>query len=104
MFGQEHNLTENQGQINKCIVINIYCLIARHVPLKDTKTLYFHVIILLFAKRTRPDIQLCVPFLCRQVKSPTIQDHSKIGRIISYLKNTVQLPLIVETDSTEILT
>ena len=48
-----------------------------------------------------PNIHL---FLCTRVKSPTIQDHTQIGRIIGYLKNTVQLPLVAGTDSNGILT
>ena len=98
-FGQEDDLTENQGQIE------IYCLIAGTIPLKDTKMLYYHVEMLLFAKNwIRPNIQVCVPFLCTQVKSPTIQDHTKIERVTGYLIDTVQLSVVVGTDSNRILT
>ena len=60
--------------------------------------------LLFVSKCTRPNMQLCVPFLCTQVKSPTIQDYKKIERVIGYLKNTVQLPLAVGIDSDKILT
>ena len=53
---------------------------------KDADTFHRHVTRLLFAsKRARPDIQVCVAFLCTQVKSPTEQDYKKLGRVISYL-------------------
>ena len=52
----------------------------------------------------RLDIHLLVPFLCAGVKSPALQDHMKTGRVIGYLKNTVQLPFVSGTDSNGILT
>ena len=42
------------------------------LPLKDTELFHHYVARLLFiSKRAGPDIQLCVAFLCTQVKSPT---------------------------------
>ena len=65
------------------------------MPLKDTKLFHYHVARLLFtSKRVRPDIQVCVVFLYTQVKSPTKQDYKKLGRVISYLKDTVRLTLV----------
>ena len=61
----------------------------------------FHRIVarLLFAsKRARPDIQVCVAFLCTRVKSPNEQDYEKLGRVITYLMNTIHLPLIIGAD------
>ena len=52
----------------------------------------------------RPDIQVCVAFLCTRVKSPTDQDSKKLGRAISYLKETVHLPLVLGTDNSGTLT
>ena len=41
---------------------------------KDAAISHHHIAILLFAsKRARPDIQVCVTFLCTQVKSQTEQ-------------------------------
>ena len=62
---------------------------------------FFHWIVaqLLFAsKRARPDIQVCVAFLCICVKSLTEKDYEELGRVITYLKNTIYLPLIVGSD------
>ena len=88
-FGQEDNLTENQGGI-KYIGIITYYLITINIPVKDTKTSYQYDTILLCANKwTRLDIYLRAPFLCTQVRSLALQDHTQIGRVIGYLKNTV---------------
>ena len=50
-FGQEDDLTESQGQIHEYIDIKIYCLVFGNIPLKDTKTLYYHAAMLLFARK-----------------------------------------------------
>ena len=43
-------------------------------------------------------------FLCTRVKAPTKQDYKKLGKVISYLKETVHLPLIVGADDSGRLT
>ena len=61
---------------------------------KDAEIFHQHVARLLIAsKRARPDIQVCVAFLCTRVKPPNEQDYKKLGKFISYLKETVHLPL-----------
>ena len=41
------------------------------LPIKDTALFHRHVARLLFAsKRTRPDMRVCVAFLCTRVKAP----------------------------------
>ena len=66
------------------------------LPSENTDLFRRHVARLLFiSKRARPDIQVCVAFLCTQVKSTTEQDYTKLGRVISYLKGTVHLPLVI---------
>ena len=47
------------------------------------------------SKRARPDIQVCVAFLCTRVKALIEQDYKKFGKGISYLKETVHLLLVV---------
>ena len=72
---------------------------------KDMDLFYCHVARLLFAsKRARLDIQVCVAFLCTQVKSPTKQDYKKLKRVISYLQETVHLPLVIGADNRGTLT
>ena len=75
------------------------------VPTKDAELFHCYVARLLFAsKRARSDIQVCVVFLCTRVKAPTEQVHKKLGKVISYLKETVHLPLIVGVDDIGSLT
>ena len=67
------------------------------LPLKDAELFHRHVARLLFgSKRARPDIQVCVAFLYTRVKAPTEQCYKKLGRVISYLKETIHLPLVIE--------
>ena len=64
-----------------------------------------HVARLLIAsKRARLDIQVYVAFLCTRVKAPTEQDYKKLGKVISYLKEMVHLPLVVGADDSGRLT
>ena len=62
----------------------------------------------LFASKwTRPvNIQVRVAFLCTRVKSPSEQDYKykRLRRDISYLKETVHLPLIIGADNSGTLT
>ena len=43
-------------------------------------------------------------FLCTRVKAPTEKDYKKLGKVISYLKETVHLPLVVGADDSGRLT
>ena len=75
------------------------------LPSKDAELFHRHVARLLVAsKRARPDIPMCVAFLCTRVKSPTEQDYKKLGRVISDLKNTIHLPLVIGADDNGTLT
>ena len=67
----------------------------------------FHRLVarLLFAsKRARPDIQVCIAFLCTRVKAPTEQDYKKLGKVISYVSETIHLPLVIGADDSGTLT
>ena len=78
--------------------------LTRLLP-KNAELFHRHVGRLLFAsKRARPDIQVCVIFLYTQVKSPTEQDYKKLGRVISYLKETIHFPLVIGADKSGTLT
>ena len=64
--------------------------------MEDADLFHCHVAQLLFAsKRAKPDIQVCVAFLCTRVKALIEQKYKKLGKIISYLKETAHLPLVV---------
>ena len=51
------------------------------------------------AKRERPDLQVSVAFLCKQVKAPNIGDWKKLRRLVRYMRATIHLPLILGSDS-----
>lgn len=60
---------------------------------------------LLFAsKRARPDLQVCVAFLCTRVKAPTSEDYIKLGQVITYLSEKIHLPLVIGADSSGTMT
>ena len=103
-LGQEDDLMENLGRTHEYMGSIICYLITRNILVKNTKTLHHNVAMLLFTnKSTRLDIHLRVPFLCTRVKSPALQDRTKIEIIIGCLKSTVQIPFVSETDSNGIL-
>ena len=52
------------------------------------------------AKRTRPDLQVAVVFLCKQVKCLNVGDWMKWGRLVWYVRATIHLPLIIGLDGT----
>ena len=75
------------------------------LPPEDAEQFHPHVErILLASKRERSNIQVCVAFLCTQVKSPMEQDYMKLRIVISYLKETVHLLLAIGTDNSGTLT
>ena len=75
-----------------------------NLPPEDADLFHPHVARLLsVSKRARPDIQVCVAFLCTRAKSPMEKDYRKIGRVVNYLKETVHLLLVLCADNRGIL-
>ena len=71
-------------------------------PLSPKRRELFHrtVAQLLFASKwARPDIQVCVAFLCTRVMKATEEDYVKLGKAINYLKETIHLPLVLGSDA-----
>jgi hypothetical protein len=59
---------------------------------------------LLFASaRSRKDIQTAVSFLTTRVKQPDEDDWGKLKRLLSYIRGTVYMPLILKADSLSII-
>ena len=56
--------------------------------------------LLFAAKRARPDLHTAVAFLCTRVKCPNMDDWKKLVRVLSYLKDTIFLPLVLSSDGT----
>jgi hypothetical protein len=66
----------------------------------------FHRIVaklLFLCKRSRPDIQTAVAFLCTRVKSPDVDDWKKLKRTMKYLRGTADLPLTLEAGDMSVL-
>ena len=64
------------------------------VLLDDNDKSDFHTCVaqlLCLGKRTRPDILLPVTFLASRVQSPTVDNHSKLIRVLKYVKHTKHL-------------
>lgn len=77
-------------------------------PLLDLKQAdIFHRVVarLLFtSKRARPDIKVTVTYMCTRVKASTGEDYRKLGRLIGYVKETIDLSLILGLDGSKTLT
>lgn len=68
-------------------------------------TLFHHLVAksLYVSKRARPDIQLAVSFLTTRVKAPDVDDWKKLGRMIGFLKNTIDDDLRVSADKSGVI-
>ena len=64
---------------------------------------YHHLVakMLYLAKRSRPDIQPTVSFLCTRVKSPDVDDWKKLGRCMRYLRDNKDLKLTLQAKTLE---
>ena len=67
---------------------------------------WFHSIVakMLFAtKRVRPDTGTSVVFLTTRVAKPDKQDWAKLGHLMSYVRSTLMLPLILGADGSGVI-
>ena len=67
----------------------------------------FHRLVarLLYAsKRARPDIAVAIAFLCTRVKQPTEEDYAKLGKVITYVRDSIHIPLILGADGSGTMT
>ena len=74
--------------------------------LNQEDTIMFHRVtakMLYLAKRSRPDLQLGVNFLCTRMKEPDKDDCKKLTRVMRYIRSTTGLPLILGIDDTNML-
>ena len=59
--------------------------------------------LLFLCKRARPGIQTAVAFLCTRVKGPDTDDYKKLTRVMAYMRATVNMPLTLEDDGSNII-
>jgi hypothetical protein len=55
------------------------------------------------ALQARPDLLTALSFLTSKVKSPDEDDYKKLIRALSYLRNTIELPLILSADGSHVI-
>ena len=60
--------------------------------------------ILYASHRARPDVAVTTAFLCSRITAPTEEDYKKLGRLIGYLRDTIELPLVLGSDGRDTLT
>ena len=56
--------------------------------------------LLYISKRTRPDIQTAIAFLCTCVQALDIDDKKKLARVLRYLREIIYLPMKLSWDET----
>ena len=74
--------------------------------LDNDKKEEFHTMVakaLFLCKRSRPDLQPTVPFLCTRVQSPDQDDWKKLLRMLKYLEQTVEDELILGATDGDVL-
>ena len=66
----------------------------------ERKDLFVHLVMqaLYLSQRGRPDIRTAVSFLCTQINCPDMDDYKKLGRMMKYLRTTVDMPLTLSAD------
>ena len=55
------------------------------------------------SQRGRPDIRTTVAFLSSRVSNPDQDDYMKLGKVIKYLENTLNLTLRLQVDESNLL-
>jgi len=74
--------------------------------LGDKKREVFHTTVanaLFLCKRSRPDLQPTVPFLCTSVQSPDKDDWKKLMRLLKHLEHIVEDELTLGVDEGDVL-
>lgn len=87
--GKIFQINDNSPRLNKETAEFAHRMIAR---------------LLFTAKRARPDILLATAFLCARVKDLAEEDLKKLTRLLSRIKQTIHLPLILGANDEEALT
>jgi len=66
----------------------------------DKAEIFVHAVmqLLYLSQRARPDIRTAISFLCGRLKQPDVDDYKKLGRVLGYLRSTIEMPLILRSD------
>jgi hypothetical protein len=74
--------------------------------LDSDKSEFFHSCtakILFLCKRSRPDVQTPIAFLCTRVSEPDVDDLKKLTRVVRYLRGTKHMALTLEADNLQMI-
>jgi len=85
---------------------NLFVVDEECVKLVEAQKAAFHNIVakaLYVAKRARPNIAVAISFLTTRVRNPDIQDWAKLRHLMEYLRNTIEMPLILGATSGGVL-
>jgi hypothetical protein len=99
-------LTSNQGECATPASDHLFTVNADAEKLNTDDANMFHhntAKLLFLCKRARPDIQTAVAFLCTRVQQPDVDDYKKLGRVMRYLRDTMNMPLTLEADKLNVL-
>ena len=69
--------------------------------LDETRAENFHsvtALLLFISRRSRPDIQTAIAYLCTRVAKPNEDDWKKLKRVLQYLRGTIDLVLTLGAD------
>ncbi len=83
---------------------HLFSVSSHATKLSKEKAEVFHGTVakgLFLCKRTRPDLNPTIPFLCTRVKEPDEDDWKKLIRMLKYLEQTKDLVLTLEADCDE---
>jgi hypothetical protein len=71
----------------------------------DAAKVFHHTVakVLWAALRARPDLLTALSFLTSRVKAPDEDDQKKLVRMLSYLKHTINLPIILSADGSGVI-
>lgn len=75
---------------------------ADRIDASDNNFLSIVMSLMYLARLTRPDILLPVSYLASRAHCPTRQDYAKLGRIIRYLKGTIDDHVTIECDDLQL--
>ena len=87
-------------------VDHLFSVANKATVLDEHKAKLFHQVtakLLFLSKRTRPDIQLAVVFLCMRAQKPDEDDWKKLGCVLKYLWGSPGVPLLLSIDDKRII-
>ena len=80
---------------------NLFTVNEDDEPLDECKSDVFHIVtqkLLFVAKRSRPDIQPTLSFLCTRVQKSNITDWEKLRRLLQFINGTIDEKLTLSAD------